>query len=217
MTHFRRRTSSSSRTLSEKNVKFFPKSARAKARGEVLAHIIVGQRQSCPRLVLAHRRLQKARSAGYQLRFAKSGLLLQDEDAPIRENELKKKLKWVTHEKLKGHEIDDLIFAWKCAKVVKSNAIVLTKGKKTVGIGGGQMSRVDSVKIACAKAQDKTHGAFLASDGFFPMPDNIEVAHAHGIRAIIQPGGSIKDQEVIDAANRAKIAMAFTGERHFKH
>ncbi|HLD56342.1 MAG TPA: bifunctional phosphoribosylaminoimidazolecarboxamide formyltransferase/IMP cyclohydrolase [Candidatus Omnitrophota bacterium] len=155
--------------------------------------------------------------AGYQLRFAKSGLLLQDEDAPIRENELKKKLKWVTHEKLKGREIDDLIFAWKCAKVVKSNAIALTQGKRTVGIGGGQMSRVDSVKIACAKASGKTRGAFLASDGFFPMPDNIEVAHAHGIRAIIQPGGSIKDQEVIDAANHAKIAMAFTGERHFKH
>lgn len=155
--------------------------------------------------------------AGFQLKFAKSGLLLQDEDPPIKDRELKKKLKWVTHEKLKGYEIDDLIFVWKCAKVVKSNAIVLAKGKQTVGIGGGQMSRVDSVKIACAKAGEKARGAFLASDGFFPMPDNIEVAHLHGIRAVIQPGGSIKDQEVIDAANRAKIAMAFTGERHFKH
>ena len=79
------------------------------------------------------------------------------------------------------------------------------------------MSRVDSVKLACMKAGDRSRGAILASDGFFPMPDNIEVAHEFGIRAIIQPGGSIRDQDVIDACNRFGIAMAFTGERHFKH
>ena len=102
-------------------------------------------------------------------------------------------------------------------KVVRSNAIVLTQGKRTVGIGAGQMSRVDSVKIACMKAGERSYGSILASDAFFPMPDNIEVAHAHGIRAIVQPGGSIRDQDVIDACNQFGIAMAFTGERHFRH
>ncbi len=153
----------------------------------------------------------------YDLRFMKSGLLVQDRDRPVDEQRLKKNLKWVTEEKLKGHKIDDLIFAWKCAKVVRSNAIVLTHGKKTVGIGCGQMSRVDSVRLACLKAGSHTKGSILASDGFFPMPDNIEVAYEYGIQAIIQPGGSIRDQDVINACDQAGIAMAFTGERHFKH
>lgn len=147
------------------------------------------------------------------------GLLLQDVNAPIRdrENELLKNLKWVT--KKKGAKSDEagLLFAWKCAKQVKSNAIVLVQGTQTVGIGAGQMSRVDSVKIACEKAGQKSWGSVLASDGFFPMPDNIEVAHQHGIRLIIQPGGSIKDSEVIAACDQAGIAMCFTGERHFRH
>ena len=155
----------------------------------------------------------------YDFKVTKSGLLLQDRDRPIWEHEaaLKKNLRWVTQKKLEAKEIGDLLFAWKCAKVVRSNAIVLTKGKQTVGIGGGQMSRVDSVKLACLKAGERTRGAVLASDGFFPMPDNIEVAHEYGIRAIIQPGGSIRDQEIIDACNHSGIAMAFTGERHFHH
>lgn len=153
------------------------------------------------------------------IRVARSGVLIQDRDRPIWEHEskLKKELKWVTKSRLGASEVNDLIFAWKCTKVVKSNAIVLTRGKQTVGIGGGQMSRVDSVRIACMKAGARTRGAFLASDGFFPMPDNIDVAHEHGIRAVIQPGGSIRDQEVIDACDRHDIAMCFTGERHFRH
>ena len=155
----------------------------------------------------------------YDYKFARSGLLLQDRDRPIWEHEkkLKDALKWVTKKKLKPSETGNLLFAWKCAKVVRSNAIVLTQGRQTVGIGGGQMSRVDSVKIACMKAGECTRGAVLASDGFFPMPDNIEVAHEFGIRAIIQPGGSIRDQDVIDVCDRVGIAMALTGERHFKH
>ncbi len=155
----------------------------------------------------------------YDFRFMKSSLLVQDHDPSIinDEKKLKKNLKWVTKEKIKNSEIDDLIFAWKCAKVVRSNAIVLTRGKQTVGIGCGQMSRVDSVRLACMKAQDRTKGTFLASDGFFPMPDNIEVAYEYGIRAIIQPGGSIRDQDVINACDQVGIAMAFTGKRHFKH
>ncbi|OGW89703.1 MAG: bifunctional phosphoribosylaminoimidazolecarboxamide formyltransferase/IMP cyclohydrolase [Omnitrophica bacterium RIFCSPLOWO2_01_FULL_50_24] len=155
----------------------------------------------------------------YDLRFTKSGVLLQDRNQPIwkREAKLAKNLRWVTRKKLEAGETDDLIFAWKCVKVVRSNAIVLTQGKRTVGIGAGQMSRVDSVKIACMKAGERSYGSILASDAFFPMPDNIEVAHAHGIRAIVQPGGSIRDQDVIDACNQFGIAMAFTGERHFRH
>lgn len=155
----------------------------------------------------------------YDLRFAKIGVLLQERNRPIweREAQLKRKLRCVTEAKLKSSEVDHLIFAWKCVKVVKSNAIVLTHGKQTVGIGGGQMSRVDSVKLACMKAGSKSEGSILASDAFFSMADNIEVAHEHGIRAIIQPGGSIRDQEVIDACNQYGIAMVLTGERHFKH
>ncbi len=155
----------------------------------------------------------------YDLRFMKSGLLIQDRDRPIlnHEQKLKKNLKCPTRQKLRSHETDNLIFAWKCAKVVRSNAIVLTHGKQTVGIGCGQMSRVDSVRLACMKAEGRTKGTFLASDGFFPMPDNIEVAHEYGIRAIIQPGGSIRDADVVAACDHAGIAMAFTGERHFKH
>ena len=158
-------------------------------------------------------------SEPYDFRFMKSGLLVQDRDQPIvlHEKELRKNLKWVTKEKLNKHETEDLLFAWKCAKVVRSNAIVLTHDKRTVGIGCGQMSRVDSVKLACMKAESRTKGAFLASDGFFPMPDNIEVAYEYGIRAIIQPGGSIRDPDVIAACDQVGIAMAFTGERHFKH
>ena len=113
--------------------------------------------------------------------------------------------------------MDQLIFAFKCVKVVKSNAIVLTQGFQTVGIGAGQMSRVDSVDIACRKAAYRTEGAFLASDAFFPMPDSIEIAHEKKIRAIIQPGGSIRDADVIAAADRFGIAMVLTGKRHFKH
>ncbi len=155
----------------------------------------------------------------YDVRFMKSGILLQDRDRPIREHleELKNNLKIVTKAKPTASEIEDLLFAWKCVKVVKSNAIVITQGRQTVGIGAGQMSRVDSVQIACQKAGYRTDGAFLASDAFFPMPDSIETASEYKIRAIIQPGGSVRDQDVIDACDRFGIAMVLTGERHFKH
>ncbi len=155
----------------------------------------------------------------YDLRFIKSGILVQDRDKPIQEHldQLKKNLKVVTKAKLNPLEIEDLLFAWKCVKVVKSNAIVICQGRQTVGIGAGQMSRVDSVQIACQKAGYRTDGAVLASDAFFPMPDSIETASEYKIRAIIQPGGSIRDSDVIAACDRFGIAMVFTGERHFRH
>ncbi|HTL46614.1 MAG TPA: bifunctional phosphoribosylaminoimidazolecarboxamide formyltransferase/IMP cyclohydrolase [Verrucomicrobiae bacterium] len=157
---------------------------------------------------------------GLECRFLKQGaLLVQDADPRVAPSAdaFKKELKVVTQKQPTPKELDELIFAFKCVKVVKSNAIVLTQGTKTVGIGAGQMSRVDSVDIACRKAGEKTKGAILASDAFFPMPDSIEIAAKHGIRAIIQPGGSIKDPDVIAACDKSGIPMVFTGKRHFKH
>ncbi|MBI3312874.1 MAG: bifunctional phosphoribosylaminoimidazolecarboxamide formyltransferase/IMP cyclohydrolase [Candidatus Omnitrophica bacterium] len=155
----------------------------------------------------------------YDLRFIKGGILLQDRDqpTPVYLAELKKSLNGVTEAKISEAEIEALIFAWKCVKVVKSNAIVIAQGRQTVGIGAGQMSRVDSVEIACRKAGYRTDGGFMASDAFFPMPDSIEEAARYKIKAIIQPGGSIRDSDVINACNRFGIAMVFTGKRHFRH
>lgn len=115
-----------------------------------------------------------------------------------------------------------LVFAWKVCKHVKSNAIVLARAGedgvlRTVGVGAGQMSRVESVRIACSKAGDQAKGSVLASDAFFPFPDGVEMALANGVAAIAQPGGSVKDAEVIAAADKAGAAMVLTGSRHFRH
>jgi phosphoribosylaminoimidazolecarboxamide formyltransferase / IMP cyclohydrolase len=110
-----------------------------------------------------------------------------------------------------------LKFAWRACQHVKSNAIVLAAGTATVGIGGGLSSRVDAAKLAATKAGERANGAVLASDAFFPFPDGVETAATAGVTAVIQPGGSIRDQEVIDTANRLGLAMVFTGVRHFKH
>jgi phosphoribosylaminoimidazolecarboxamide formyltransferase/IMP cyclohydrolase len=114
-------------------------------------------------------------------------------------------------------ELDALEFAWCVSKHVKSNAIVLAKGTRTVGVGAGQMSRVVSVQIACEKAGAECEGSVLASDAFFPFPDGVEAAVARGITAIAQPGGSVKDADVVAAADRAGVAMVMTGVRHFRH
>ena len=114
-------------------------------------------------------------------------------------------------------EMKDLRFAWRAVKWVKSNAILLAKDQATVGVGAGQMSRVDAVKLAGVKSGDKARGAVLASDAFFPFPDGIEAAAAMGVTAVIQPGGSIRDEVVIETVNRLGLAMVFTGMRHFRH
>jgi len=126
-------------------------------------------------------------------------------------------LKVVTKKKPSKSELASLIFGWKVAKHVKSNAIIFTKGTKTVGIGAGQMSRVDSVMIAKNKSGALSKGCCLASDAFFPKADAITWAHKAGAKAIIQPGGSIADQEIIAACDKYKIAMVTTGIRHFRH
>ena len=123
----------------------------------------------------------------------------------------------MTNRKPTVEEIDDLLFTWKAVKHVKSNAIVLGKNKQTIGIGAGQMNRVGAAKIAIEQAGGKANGAVLASDAFFPMPDTVEEAAKAGITAIIQPGGSKRDQDSIDVCNEHGIAMVFTNMRHFKH
>jgi phosphoribosylaminoimidazolecarboxamide formyltransferase/IMP cyclohydrolase len=110
-----------------------------------------------------------------------------------------------------------LAFAWKVAKHVKSNAIVYARDGQAVGVGAGQMSRVDSVKIGAMKAVLPLQGTVVGSDAFFPFPDGVEEAAKHGATAVIQPGGSVRDQEVIDAADKLGLAMVFTGVRHFRH
>ncbi|MBN1913777.1 MAG: bifunctional phosphoribosylaminoimidazolecarboxamide formyltransferase/IMP cyclohydrolase [Candidatus Omnitrophica bacterium] len=142
------------------------------------------------------------------------GLLVQEEDGITLDE---KNLKVVTKKKPSVSEMDSLIFAWKVAKHVKSNAIVLARGRKTVGIGAGQMSRVDSVFISTKKAGKLTAGSILASDAFFPKEDAIRLAAKYKIRAIIQPGGSIADEKIIKMADKYKIAMVTTGIRHFRH
>ncbi len=114
-------------------------------------------------------------------------------------------------------ELAALKFAWTACQHVKSNAIVFANGPATVGIGGGLPSRVDAVKLAATKAGDKAKGAVMASDAFFPFPDGIEAAAAAGVTAVVQPGGSMRDETVIEAANRLGLAMVFTGVRHFRH
>ena len=126
-------------------------------------------------------------------------------------------LKVVTERQPTENEIRALLFAWVVCKHTKSNAIVYTRADQTVGVGAGQMSRVDSVKIGAMRAQLPVAGAVLASDAFFPFRDGIDEAAKHGITAVIQPGGSVRDDEVIKAANEHGLAMVFTGVRHFKH
>ncbi|MCL5069980.1 MAG: bifunctional phosphoribosylaminoimidazolecarboxamide formyltransferase/IMP cyclohydrolase [Actinobacteria bacterium] len=163
--------------------------------------------------------LDKLRSKEYSsiymdLKSVDGGLLVQELDEGVESGE---DFKFVTDQKPGESQLEDLLFAWQVVKNVKSNAIVLALQKKTVGIGAGQTSRVDAVKMALEKAGEKSRGAVLASDAFFPFEDAVELAVKSGVRAFIQPGGSIKDKQVIDFCNKNKIAMIFTGKRHFKH
>lgn len=154
------------------------------------------------------------RSDGYDFKKVCGGLLLQEEDARQLH---KSDLNVVTRKRPSQAQIDAMCFGWKVIKHVKSNAILFVKGKKTVGIGCGQTSRVESVRIAIQQAGKKAQGAVLVSDAFLPKTDNVQLAAKAGIAAIIHTGGSIADAEVIKAADKYKIAMVMTGVRHFKH
>ncbi len=147
-------------------------------------------------------------------RRVQGGLLVQsDEDITVNEHNLRV----VTKRAPTEEEVHSLLFAWKLAKHVMSNAVVYVRGEHAVGIGAGQMSRVDSAKIATFKAREPTEGCVMASDAFFPFRDAVDAAAEAGITAIIQPGGSIRDQESVDAANEHNIAMVYTGCRVFRH
>jgi phosphoribosylaminoimidazolecarboxamide formyltransferase / IMP cyclohydrolase len=142
------------------------------------------------------------------------GFLVQDLDEGIDDSQA---FKVVTVIEPTDMQWEDLIFGWQIAKSVKSNAIVLAVNGATVGVGAGQMSRIDAARLAIDKSSGRCKGAVLASDAFFPFSDAVELAAASGILAIIQPGGSVNDSEAIEACNRYRIPMVFTGKRHFRH
>ncbi|WP_207062512.1 bifunctional phosphoribosylaminoimidazolecarboxamide formyltransferase/IMP cyclohydrolase [Motiliproteus sp. SC1-56] len=157
------------------------------------------------------------RAPAFDFKRVNGGLLVQDNDQGMVDAD---ELKVVTEREPTSQELRDLLFAWQVAKYVKSNAIVYAKNGQTIGVGAGQMSRVYSAKIAGIKAADEgleVPGSVMASDAFFPFRDGIDAAAKAGITAVIQPGGSMRDEEVIAAANEAGIAMVFTGMRHFRH
>ncbi len=148
------------------------------------------------------------------LKNVSGGVLLQDNDVrPLSEADLKV----VSERKPTEQEMRDLLFAWKVCKHVKSNAILYARNGQSTGVGAGQMSRVDSAKLGAMKSMLGIKGSVAASDAFFPFPDGVEEIAKAGATAIIQPGGSVRDQEVIDAANRLGLAMVLTGVRHFRH
>lgn len=173
------------------------------------ARQILAARKNCRLLEIDPLAISKV-----EFRTISRGVLIQQ-----RDNGDPADTKWqvVTERQPTEAEMTSLKFAWRACQHVKSNAIVFAKGTATVGIGGGLPSRVDAVKLAATKAGDQAKGAVLASDAFFPFPDGPEAAAEAGVTAIIQPGGSIRDEAVIEAANRLNLAMVFTGVRHFRH
>ncbi|KEY91263.1 bifunctional purine biosynthesis protein [Candidatus Photodesmus blepharus] len=160
---------------------------------------------------------QSSKTTGFDMKCVKGGLLIQDHDqSTISINDLKV----VSKRQATERELESALFCWKVVKYVKSNAIVYSRGCMTIGIGAGQMSRIDAAKIAGMKASEanlKLEGSTMASDAFFPFRDGIDIAARFGVKCIVQPGGSIRDNEVIAAANEHKMTMIFTGVRHFLH
>jgi phosphoribosylaminoimidazolecarboxamide formyltransferase/IMP cyclohydrolase len=153
-------------------------------------------------------------TGGWDLKRVTGGLLVQDRD---RVSEGPSTFRVVTKRAPGADETRSLLFAWRIARHVKSNAIVYVRGTRTVGIGAGQMSRVDSAKIGRDKAREDLRGTVLSSDAFFPFRDGVDEAARAGVTAIVQPGGSVRDDEVVAAADEHGIAMVFTGRRHFRH
>jgi phosphoribosylaminoimidazolecarboxamide formyltransferase / IMP cyclohydrolase len=166
------------------------------------------------RLIMSKEIEVKSEEGNIEIRKISGGYLGQGRD---REHLKMSDVKVVSERKPSKAEMNALDFAWKICKHVKSNAIVYAKEGQLIGVGAGQTSRVDSVKFGAQKAQLSLTGSVMASDAFFPFRDGIDEAARYGITAVIQPGGSVRDQEVIAAANEHNIAMVFTGIRHFKH
>ena len=165
-------------------------------------------------LRLVQIKLSDLKDSEFDFKKVHGGLLLQDKDVKkISANDLKV----VTKKKPTKIQIESMLFGWQVIKNVKSNAVILVKGNKVVGIGCGQTSRVESVKIAIAKAGKDAKNSILISDAFIPKTDNVEIAAKAGIKAVIQTGGSIADSDVIKEADKRSIVMVVTGVRHFKH
>jgi phosphoribosylaminoimidazolecarboxamide formyltransferase / IMP cyclohydrolase len=163
------------------------------------------------------KQIKNTKRNGLEIRGMLCGVLVQERDTKMVLND---ELRVVTKRQPRADELNDLLFAWRVGKHVKSNAIVYAKDLQTVGIGAGQMSRVDSSRIAKWKAGEaglSLENSAVASDAFFPFADGLVAAADAGASAVIQPGGSIRDEEVIAAADARNLAMVFTGTRHFKH
>ena len=175
------------------------------------ARALLSQKKS---LRLARVAFPSGENKGLEFRHVRGGLLVQTRDY-IDAEELTPKT--VSKRAPTAQELDDLVFAWRAVKAIKSNAIVIAKDQVLLGMGAGQPSRVESVAIALKLAGDGAAGAVLASDAFFPFADGPELALNAGIKAIIEPGGSVRDAEVIEAVDKHEVAMVFTGSRHFKH
>jgi phosphoribosylaminoimidazolecarboxamide formyltransferase/IMP cyclohydrolase len=171
------------------------------------------QRKPSVRLLEDEER-RRSRSGERDVRPVTGGLLVQDRDSAVTDRD---RMRVVTSRAPTEDEWSDLLFAWTVCRHVKSNAIVVARGGATLGIGAGQMSRVDSVRIAVEKARTTLEGAALASDAFFPFADGPALAMEAGVTAVIQPGGSVRDEEVVAAAEGAGVAMVMTGRRHFRH
>ena len=152
-----------------------------------------------------------------EIRPVSGGVLVQETDLISAEGDDPKNWKQVTGSPLSDKEMSDLLFAWRSVRAVKSNAILLAKDGAAVGIGMGQVNRVDSAKLAVDRAGNRVSGSVAASDAFFPFADGLEILTAAGVKAVVQPGGSVRDEEVIAVATKAGVAMFFTGTRHFSH
>lgn len=197
--------------------------ALARALGDIFLEVVAApafEEEALARL-LTKRNLRVLRYTGTPLRSLSlrsivGGVLVQEVDRSQNDMDA---TRWqvVSRRQPTPAQLADLAFAWRVARNVKSNAIVYVRDRATVGVGAGQMSRVDSVMMAGVKAGDRSRGAVLASDAFFPFADAIEAAARHGIAAVVQPGGSIRDAEVIEAVDRLGLVMLFTGARHFRH
>jgi phosphoribosylaminoimidazolecarboxamide formyltransferase/IMP cyclohydrolase len=158
-----------------------------------------------------------ARISPLEIRPVSGGALVQETDLISASGDDAKNWKQVTGVAVSPEVLADLQFAWRAVRAVKSNAILLAKDGAAVGIGMGQVNRVDSAKLAVDRAGNRVRNSVAASDAFFPFADGLEILTAAGVTAIVQPGGSVRDEEVIAAAERAGISMFFTGTRHFSH
>jgi phosphoribosylaminoimidazolecarboxamide formyltransferase/IMP cyclohydrolase len=196
--------------------------AAARAVAEIFTEVVIAPdyEEAALAILRAKKNLRVLRAGepemaeGLEYRQISGGMLIQTRDTHRLTRE---GLKVVTRRQPSEEEVRALLFAWTVAKHTKSNAIVYAREGQTVGVGAGQMSRVDSVKIGAMRAQIPVQGSVLASDAFFPFRDGIDEAARHGITAIIQPGGSVRDAEIIAAADEHNLAMVFTSIRHFKH